>query len=100
MDKEGRRQDPEESPSKEGATGALTFAVQGGDNVNVYHSVSAPPKKETVHRRWTFDSSGCCLSPPTFTSSNRTKFSLISFKFEAMIPVKAGLTLQGISKIL
>lgn len=48
-------------------------------------SVSSPhPKKreiaQTTHHRWRFDS---CLSPPTFTLSNHTNFSLMRFKFEA-----------------
>lgn len=35
---------------------------------------------QTTHHRWRFDS---CLSPPTFTLSNHTNFSLMRFKFEA-----------------
>lgn len=86
---------------KEGGSGGESFkrrrdrhwqcAVQGGENVNVYHGASAPPKKrETAQElqcRLRFDSSGCYLSPPTFTSSNRTSFSLISFKFKPIVPV-------------
>lgn len=42
--KEGRREDPEENPSREGETDASrTCGVRGGDNVCVYHNVSAPP---------------------------------------------------------
>lgn len=51
MDKGGRREDPEENPFKEGETDAsTTCGVRGGDNVCVYHNVSAPPKKEKLLR--------------------------------------------------
>lgn len=104
VDKRGRREDTEENPFKEGETDAwTTCGVRGGDNACVYHNMSAPPKKretaQTAHHRWRFDSSGCCLSPPTFTPSNRTNFSSMLFKFEPLIPVKAGWTPLGFFKV-
>lgn len=56
VDKEGGREEPEENPFKEGETDALmTCGVRGGDNVCVYHGVSAPPQEEKVFRRGAAD---------------------------------------------
>lgn len=65
--------------------------VESGRGGTMYVSITTcqlrpphPPKKreiaQTTHHRWRFDS---CLSPPTFTLSNHTNFSLMRFEFEA-----------------
>lgn len=65
--------------------------VESGEET-MYVSITTcqlPSKKreiaQTTHHRWRFDSSVCCLSPPTFTLSNHTNFSLMRFKFKPIL---------------